>query len=77
MAELGELFPYTVVYLLQELLSPIVTPFVLFFYLRPKAPQIIDFFRNFTVDVIGVGDVCSFAQVLTCFQIVANCKINK
>jgi len=63
MAELGELFPYTAVYLIQELLSPIVTPFILFFSLRPKAPQIIDFFRNFTVDVIGVGDVCSFAQV--------------
>jgi autophagy-related protein 9 len=67
MAELGELFPYTAVYLLQELLSPIVTPFILFFCLRPKAPQIIDFFRNFTVDVIGVGDVCSFAQVRAYF----------
>ena len=22
-----------------------------------------DFFRNFTVDVVGVGDVCSFAQM--------------
>jgi hypothetical protein len=63
MTELGELFPYTAIYLLQELISPIVTPFILFYSLRPKAPQIIDFFRNFTVDVVGVGDVCSFAQV--------------
>jgi autophagy-related protein 9 len=70
MAELGELFPYSAVYLLQELLSPIVTPFVLFFYLRPKAPQIVDFFRNFTVDVIGVGDVCSFAEVSIFFILV-------
>lgn len=64
MSELGELFPYTAAYLLHELISPVVTPFILFYALRPKAPQIIDFFRNFTVDVVGVGDVCSFAQVM-------------
>jgi len=63
MESLGELFPYTAVYLLQELISPIVTPFVLFFSLRPKAGSIVDFFRNFTVDIVGVGDVCSFAQM--------------
>ena len=45
MADLGEIFPYTAVYLLHELLSPIVTPFILYFKLRPKAPQIVDFFR--------------------------------
>ena len=60
---LGELFPYTAVYLLHELLSPVITPFVLFFSLRPKAGAIVDFFRNFTVDIVGVGDVCSFAQM--------------
>lgn len=25
--------------------------------------DIVDFFRNFTVEVTGVGDVCSFAQM--------------
>ncbi len=70
MSELGELFPYTAAYLLHELISPVVTPFILFYALRPKAPQIIDFFRNFTVDVVGVGDVCSFAQVMiTCLNL--------
>ena len=44
-------------------ISPNATPFILFYSLRPRAPQIIDFFRNFTVDVVGVGDVCSFAQM--------------
>ncbi len=34
MAALGELFPYTITYLAQELLSPIGTPFVLYFSLR-------------------------------------------
>ncbi len=63
MASLGELFPYTITYLLQELLSPIVTPFVLYFSLRPRAAAVVDFFKNFTVEVQGVGDVCSFAQM--------------
>lgn len=63
MSELGELFPYTAIYLLHELISPILTPFILFFSLRSRSGAIVDFFRNFTVDVVGVGDVCSFAQV--------------
>lgn len=37
--------------------------FVLMFSLRPRSMEIVDFFRNFTVSVIGVGDVCSFAQM--------------
>lgn len=50
-------------YLLNELFSPFITPFVLLFSLRPRSQEIVDFFRNFTVSVIGVGDVCSFAQM--------------
>lgn len=40
-----------------------MTPFILLFTLRPRAIEIVDFFRNFTVSVVGVGDVCSFAQM--------------
>jgi len=36
---------------------------ILIFWLRPNAEAIVDFYRNFTVDVTGVGDVCSFAQM--------------
>lgn len=57
------LFPYNQVFILEELLSPIVTPFILIFLLRNKSLEIIDFFRNFTVEVVGVGDICSFAQM--------------
>lgn len=53
----------TQVFILEELLSPIVTPLILIFCLRPKSLEIIDFFRNFTVEVVGVGDTCSFAQM--------------
>lgn len=47
--------------LLEELLSPLLTPLFLLFWFRPRALEIIDFFRHFTVDVAGVGDICSFA----------------
>ncbi|XP_023344796.1 autophagy-related protein 9A [Eurytemora carolleeae] len=63
MTEMGLLFPYTAVYLLDELFSPVITPLILIFQLRYKSQDIVDFFRNFTVDVVGVGDVCSFAQM--------------
>lgn len=55
--------PVLQVFILEELLSPIITPFILIFPLRSKSLEIIDFFRNFTVDVAGVGDICSFAQM--------------
>lgn len=42
-----------------------MTPFILLFWLRPRASRIVDFLRNFTVEVVGVGDVCSFAQMDT------------
>jgi hypothetical protein len=51
------------VYFLEELLSAFVTPLILCFQFRRRSLQIIDFLRNFTVDVQGVGDVCSFAQL--------------
>uniref|UniRef100_A0A8D0VJX0 Autophagy-related protein 9 n=1 Tax=Sus scrofa TaxID=9823 RepID=A0A8D0VJX0_PIG len=61
--EFAQLFQYKAVFILEELLSPIVTPLILIFCLRPRALEIIDFFRNFTVEVVGVGDTCSFAQM--------------
>lgn len=48
-------------YILQEVLSPVLTPFILYFSFRPRSLEIVDFFRSFTVQVVGVGNVCSFA----------------
>jgi len=45
----------------QELLSVVLTPFVLWLSLPICAPAIIDFFREFTVHVDSLGYVCSFA----------------
>ena len=56
-------FDVVQVYILEELLSPIVTPFILLLCVRPRAASIVDFLRMFTVEVVGVGDICSFAQM--------------
>ncbi|KAL6105451.1 atg9a [Pungitius sinensis] len=61
--QFSQLFQYKAVFILEELISPVVTPIILIFCLRRKALEIIDFFRNFTVEVVGVGDTCSFAQM--------------
>lgn len=49
--------------MLNELISPLVTPFILFFWLRPRALDIVDFYRNYTAEVSGVGDVCAFSMM--------------
>lgn len=59
--EFGALFEMRITIFVQELLSVILTPFVLWLCLPPNAPAIIDFFREFTVHVEGLGYVCSFA----------------
>lgn len=61
--QFSQLFQYKAVFIIEELLSPVVTPIILIFCLRRKSLEIIDFFRNFTVEVVGVGDTCSFAQM--------------
>ncbi|ESP03176.1 hypothetical protein LOTGIDRAFT_137839 [Lottia gigantea] len=61
--EFSLLFQYKASYLIEELLSPIITPFLLCFCFSQRSLAIVDFFRNFTVQVVGVGDVCSFAQM--------------
>ena len=44
-----------------ELLSVVLTPFVLWLSLPDCAPAIVDFFREFTIHVGSLGYVCSFA----------------
>lgn len=61
--EFEDFFQLKAFYFINEIFSPFLTFFVLMFSLRPRSTEIIDFLRNFTVSVIGVGDVCSFAQM--------------
>ena len=55
------LYPLKLVIFLEELLSIISTPFILWFSLPKCSDRIVDFFREFTVHVDGLGFVCSFA----------------
>lgn len=59
--QFGELFQMKIVIYGQELISVLLTPLVLWLSLPKCAPTIIDFFREFTVHVDGLGYVCSFA----------------
>lgn len=59
--QFGNLFQLKMKVLLHELLGVTVTPFILAFSLANCSGEIIDFFREFTVHVDGIGYVCSFA----------------
>lgn len=55
------LYQMKIVIFLEEILSMIFTPFVLWFSLPKCSDRLIDFFREFTVHVDGMGYLCSFA----------------
>ena len=59
--EFALLYQMKVVIFLEEILSIIFTPFILWFSLPKCSDQLIDFFREFTLHVDGLGHVCSFA----------------
>ncbi|KZS88344.1 APG9-domain-containing protein [Sistotremastrum niveocremeum HHB9708] len=59
--EFGRLFPMKIAIFVEEIVSVVLTPFILWFTLPDCAPKIVDFFREFTVHVDGLGHVCSFA----------------
>lgn len=59
--EFSELYKMKVVILLEEIMGIITTPLLLLFSLPKCSDQIVDFFREFTIHVDGLGYVCSFA----------------
>lgn len=59
--EFSKLFDYEWQYFLKELLSVLVTPFILWKSLPLSSGGLIDFLREFTVHVDGLGYVCSLA----------------
>lgn len=60
---MSKLFQFKIQGILEDLISPLVTPYILAFHLRPRALEYIDFFRNYTVEVSDTGDVCIFAMM--------------
>ncbi|CAN6666896.1 autophagy-related protein 9 [Trichomonascus vanleenenianus] len=59
--EFVALFDYRIVVLLKELASVVIAPFILWFSLPKSSEKVIDFFREFSVHVDGLGYVCHFA----------------
>ncbi|KAI5124310.1 hypothetical protein M0805_008918 [Coniferiporia weirii] len=59
--DFGKLFDMKIMIFARELLSVVITPFVLCFSLPNCAPAVVDFFREFTIHVDSLGYVCSFA----------------
>ncbi|KAF7546909.1 hypothetical protein G7046_g9171 [Stylonectria norvegica] len=57
--EFSELYKMKVVIFLEEVMGIITTPMLLLFSLPKCSDQIVDFFREFTVHVDGLGYVCS------------------
>ncbi|KAJ2892641.1 autophagy protein atg9 [Coemansia aciculifera] len=55
------LFTYKLVIFFHELLGVVTAPFIMLFSLPDCAEKVIDFFREFTINVDGLGYVCSFA----------------
>ena len=46
---------------LEEMASILLTPFILYFALPKCAPAIVQFVRDFSLHVDGLGDICSLA----------------
>ncbi|KAI8823449.1 APG9-domain-containing protein [Fimicolochytrium jonesii] len=59
--EFGALLPFKLLLFLEEVASVAFAPIIFFYSLPTCAGEIIDFFREFTVHVDGIGYVCSFA----------------
>ena len=60
-AEFQLLFQYKAILFVEEVFSIFLTPFILYFYLPNSAHRIIQFVQEFTVEIEGVGDVCSLS----------------
>ncbi|KAK3346232.1 autophagy protein Apg9-domain-containing protein, partial [Lasiosphaeria hispida] len=60
--EFSGLYKMKIIIFLEEIMSILTVPFVLFSSLPKSSDQIIDFFREFTIHIDGLGYVCSFAE---------------
>ncbi|KAA8904513.1 hypothetical protein TRICI_005458 [Trichomonascus ciferrii] len=60
-SEFSSLYDLKLMIILKEVLSVVLAPFILWFSLPKSCDRIVDFFRDFSVYVDGMGYVCSFA----------------
>lgn len=60
--EYCELFKLRILIILNELLSILLTPFLLWFKISNFAGSIIDFFRDYSIHIDGLGYICYFSM---------------
>jgi autophagy-related protein 9 len=61
-AEFSRLYQPKIVIFAEEILSMVLTPFLLIFRLPDCSERIVDFFREFSIVVDGLGVVCSYSM---------------
>lgn len=61
-SDFSQLFQPKIIDITKELFSCFWTPLVFIAWMPRYSASIVDFLRNFTVDMHGVGDICSYAQ---------------
>lgn len=59
--DFAQLYKMKIFIFLEELISILLTPFILWLSLPKCSDKLVDFFREFTIHVDGLGYVCSFA----------------
>ena len=62
LTDMSKLYKVELLLFLQEIASIIFVPFIFWYSLPNCAEQLVDFFREFTIHVDGMGYVCSFAM---------------
>jgi len=60
--EFLNMFPYIIVIFLYDLISVLVTPFILIFVLPSQASKIVNFIKIHTIQKENIGFICSFAE---------------
>ncbi|CAH2350804.1 autophagy-related protein 9 [[Candida] railenensis] len=60
--EFCDMYRLKVLTILNELMSLVLTPFILWFNIANSSSLIIDFFRDYSIHVDGLGYVCYFAM---------------
>ncbi|KAG7660504.1 ATG9 [[Candida] subhashii] len=60
--EFCDLYSLKIIIILNEIFSLVLTPFILWFKVSASSGAIIDFFREYSIHVDGLGYVCYFAM---------------
>jgi autophagy-related protein 9 len=60
-AEFSSMYKLEALLFIEDVVGTLLTPFILMYNFADRADRLIDFFREFTIHVDGLGTVCSYA----------------